>query len=302
MDILTRISRYWNNPKRAGYLFIAPAVILIFLFSIVPLFASFAISMTNVNVYFSQTKFIGFSNFVKAFRDARFWNSWKITGLFTLFDVPINITFAVIIAYLVKGVSVRDKILRSVYILPIICSASVIGLMWKLFLNPNIGWAVNLMNMLGIPKSAIFSDYTLALYGIIFISIWRGFGVTSMLIVAGMQAVPNSLYEAAEIDGANKVRQLISVTIPGIAGTLWFVFITRVINSFQVFDLVYVITKGGPAFSTETVVSFVYNTAFGVTSKLGYATAVSETLFIIILIATLSLYTKMIKQEKGRIG
>ena len=302
MDILTRISRYWNSPKRAGYLFIAPAVILIFFFSIVPLFASFVISMTNVNVYFSQTKFIWFDNFIKAFRDTRFWNSWKITGLFTLFDVPINITFAVIIAYLVKGVSVRDKILRSVYILPIICSASVIGLMWKLFLNPNIGWAVNLMNMLGIPKSAIFSDFKLALYGIIFISIWRGFGVTSMLIVAGMQAVPNSLYEAAEIDGANRVRQLISVTIPGIAGTLWFVFITRVINSFQVFDLVYVITKGGPAFSTETVVSYVYNTAFGVTSKLGYATAVSETLFIVILIATLSLYTKMIKQEKGRIG
>jgi multiple sugar transport system permease protein len=301
LDIFSRISRYWNKPEHAAYLFIAPAVILIVLFNILPLITSFVVSMTNANVYFANTKFVGFDNFVRAFSQERFWNSWKVTGLFTLFDVPFNITFALIIAYLVKGVSLRDKLLRSVYILPIICSASVIGLMWRLFLNPNIGWAVNIMNMIGLEKVAIFSDYDLAIYGIIFISIWRGFGVTSMLIVAGMQAVPNTLYEASEIDGANKARQLISVTIPGIAGTLWFIFITRIINSFQVFDLVYVITGGGPAFATETVVSYVYNTAFNATSKLGYATAVSETLFVVILIVTLMLYYRMTKDEMGRV-
>lgn len=293
------MDRYWNRDDKSAYLFIAPAVTIVVLFSILPLFAALVIGMTNVNVFFTNTKFIGFQNFVNAFKDPRFINAWKVTGLFTLFDVPISIGFALLIASLVKGASVREKLFRATYILPIICSATVIGLMWKMFMNPSIGWGLAFMENLGMPKFAIFSDRKLAIYGIIFISIWRGFGVTSMILVAGMQAVPNELYEASDLDGANKFRQFLNVTIPGISSTLWFVLITRIIGSFQVFDLVYVITGGGPAFSTETIVSYIYETSFQTGQKLGYATAMSEILFAVILLITILLYGKMVQQEKA---
>lgn len=298
LDLLRRTDRFWNKPQHAAYLFVAPAIIIIMLFTIVPLFAALVLGLYDVNIFLSEVKFVGLQNFIEAFNDSRFLNACKVTGLFTLFDVPVSISFSLLVAFLVKGSSIREKLFRSIYILPLICSATVIGLIWKLFLNPVIGWGVAFMESLGLPKLAIFSDTKLAIYGIIFISIWRRFGVTSMILVAGMQAVSNDLYEAAELDGAGKIRQFFHVTIPGIASTLWFVLITRVIGSFQVFDLVYVVTGGGPAHTTETIVSYVYNTSFQVGNRLGYATAISEILFFIILLITIILYGKMIKQER----
>lgn len=302
MGPLKKIDVFWNKPQNAAYLFVAPAIIIVVMFSILPMLAALVISMTNVNIFFTNIRFIGFNNFKNAFNDPRFLNAARITGLFTFFDVPISISFALIIAALVKGGTRREKLFRATYILPIICSATVIGLMWRLFLNPTIGWGVAFMQSLGLPRVAIFADRSLAIYGIIFISIWRGFGVTSMILVAGMQAVPRELYEASELDGANKVKQFLNVTIPGISSTLWFVFITRVIGSFQVFDLIYVITGGGPANSTETIVSYIYTTSFSENQRLGYATAMSVILFAVILAATIILYSKMLKQEKKNTG
>lgn len=298
MGYMKKIKTYWNKPSHAAYLLIAPAVLIVFLFNIVPLIASFAISTLDVTTYFSDIHFVGLDNFVKAFHDKYFLNSWKVTLLFTVFDVPINMGFALLVAALVSSEKRKDKLLRSVFILPLICSATVIGLMWKLFLNPNIGWGIYAMQKLGLPKLAIFSNIKLAIYGIIFISIWKGFGMTSMILVAAMQGVSYSLHEAAALDGANGFQRFIHVTIPGISSTLWFVLITRIIGSFQVFDLVYTITNGGPAHSTETVVSYIYNKAFTTGNDLGYATAMSEVLFAVIMVVTIILYSRMLKQEK----
>lgn len=297
MDWLKRVGAYWNRPQHAAYLFIFPVFLIVFLFSIVPMLASFVISTLDVTTYFSSVSFIGLDNFKEAFRDKYFINSWRITSLFTLFDVPINMFFSLLIASFTSGVGRLNKLFRSVFILPLICSATVIGLMWKLFLNPSIGWGVMFMESLGLPKLAIFSDIKLAIGGIIFISIWRGFGMTSLIMVAAMQGVPETLYEAAKLDGASRLKQFIHVTIPGIASTLWFVFITRIIGSFQVFDLVYAITNGGPARSTETVVSYIYSVAFQKSNRLGYATAMSEVLFAAILLITVLIYSRMLKGE-----
>ncbi len=156
------------------------------------------------------------------------------------------------------------------------------------------------MESIGLPKLAIFSDIKLAIGGIIFISIWRSFGMTSLIMVASMQGVPESLYEAAKLDGANRFQQFINITIPGIVSTLWFVLITRIIGSFQVFDLVYAVTNGGPARSTETVVSNIYGAAFQRSNRLGYATAMSEILFAVILLVSVLIYSRMIKGERDR--
>lgn len=294
-----KLARYWNKPQHVGFLFIAPATAVIFLFCIVPLISSFAISTLNVTTYFSRIKFVGLNNFIEAFHDERFMNSWKVTGIYTICVVPIIIFFSLIVASLVNGEHRSDKLFRIIFILPIICSSTVTGLMWKLFLNPNIGWGVWALEKLGLPQLAIFSDVKLALFGIVFISIWSGFGVSTMIFVAAMQGVSPSLYEAASLDGANGFQKLINVTMPGIASTLWFILITQLIGSFQVFDLIYVITNGGPAHSTETVVSYIYSKAFTTDNRLGYSTAMSEVLFVVILIVTILLYTKMRAQEKN---
>lgn len=303
MNRLKKVGFFWNRPQYAAYLFIIPAFLVIFLFSVVPLFASFVISTLDVTTYFSDVSFVKLDNFREVFMDRNFRNSWRVTGLFTLFDVPINMAFALLIATLVSKVEGRNKVFRSIFILPIICSATVTGLMWKLFLNPTIGWGVLFMERFGLPKLAIFSDIKLAIGGVIFISIWRGFGMTSLILVAAMQGVSESLYEAAKLDGANRWNQFVHVTIPGIISTLWFVFITRIIGSFQVFDLVYTITNGGPARSTETVVSYIYSVAFQKSNRLGYATAMSEVLFAVILLITIFMYSRMLKGEsKGGAG
>jgi multiple sugar transport system permease protein len=299
LNWLRKADIYLNQPKHAAYLFIAPAVIVIILFNIIPLLSSIVISTLNITTYFTNIKFIGFNNYILAFKDPAFFNAWKVTILFTLFDVPVSVCFALLVAALVQKANTVNKFFRSVYILPVICSATVVGLMWTLFLNQNIGWGVWLMEKLGLGRVAIFADYKAAIYGIIFVSIWRSFGVNSLILVAAMQGISQDLYEAAELDGANKWRQFFNVTLPGITSTFWFVFITRVIGSFQVFDLIYVITDGGPANSTRSVVNYIYQEAFSSgKNRLGYATAMSEILFGLILVITILLYNKMIQQEK----
>ncbi len=299
MTWLKKADAYLNQPKHAAYLFIAPAVIIIFAFCIVPLIASLFISTLNVTTYFSNIRFIGLKNYSVAFRDPAFIRSWSVTLLFTLFDVPFGLMLSLVIAALVQTSSRSDKLFRAVYILPIICSATVIGLMWNLFLNQNIGWGVWMMERLGLGKVAIFSNYKTAIYGIIFVSFWRSFGVNSLILVAAMQGVSRDLYEAADLDGAGKLRQFFHVTLPGITSTFWFTLITKVIGSFQVFDIIYIITDGGPANSTRAVVNYIYNEAFASgKNRLGYATAMSEVLFGVILIITIALYSLMRKQEK----
>lgn len=296
--MLKRVLKYWNKPNHAAYLFVAPAFLVLLLFSLLPLIVSFFISTLDVTTYFSNIKFIGIDNFVEAFHDRRFIRSFRTTGLFILFDVPVGMLFAMLVAALVSGTGFRDKFCRTVYILPIICSSTVVAIMWKLFLNPNVGWGVYFLERLGFPKLAIFSNRDLAIYGIIFISIWRGFGITCIILVAAMQGVAEELYDAAILDGAGRWDQFWSITVPGISSTLWFLFITRVVGSFQVFDLIYTITNGGPNHSTETVVSYIYSVAFNTDNRLGYATAMSEILFVIILAVSVVMYGKMIKQEK----
>jgi len=297
LEYLKRLDRYWNKPRHAAYLFVMPAMLIVLLFSIVPLISSFGISLFEINTSLSNPIFVGFDNYSLALRDVRFLNALKNTLLFTLFDVPLQVIVALVIAALLPGKSFMDKLMRAVFFLPIVCSPTAIGIMWQIFLNPNVGWFPYMLTQLGLPKISFFKDMHIALYSIMFVSVWRSFGMSMTILVAAMQGVPQSLYEASRIDGAGKLKQFFNVTLPGISGTLWFVLITRIIGSLQVFDIVYTITGGGPAYSTETLVSYVYARAFEQSSRLGYATAMAEWLFLLIMLITVVLYTRMNKQE-----
>ncbi len=296
---MKQVLRYWNKPQHAAYLFLLPALLCILLFHLLPMVASFFISMFNITTALTKPTYLGLNNYVMALRDIRFQNAMKNTLLFTAVDVPLQVAFALLVAALLCAKTRLNKWMRSVYFLPIICSPVAIGIMFQIFLHPTVGWFPHILTLIGLPKIGFFKDPSIALYSVVFVSVWRSFGISMTILVASMQSIPETRYEAAEIDGASRVQQFFNVTIPGIHSMIWFIIITRTIGSLQVFDLVYTITGGGPAYATETLVSYVYTRAFEQNTQLGYATAMAEWLFLVILIITLVLYTKMNKQERG---
>lgn len=300
MNYLKRIGKYWNKPKHAAYLFVLPALSVIFVFTVIPLLASFVISGFDITTALSNASFVGLDNYRQMLRDERFINACRITARFTLIDVPAQVIFALIIATMVRGEKRIIKFYRAVYFLPIICSPTALGIMWSIFLHPNAGWLPYVLTKLHFPQCSFLRDPKTALATIVAIDVWRNFGITMTIFVAAIQGVPETLFEAAEIDGASKVKQFFHVTIPGIFDTLWFIIISRIIATLQVFDIVFTTTKGGPAYTTETIVTYVYTRAFERTAQLGYSTAMAEGLFLVILIITIGLYSLMRKQEKER--
>lgn len=293
---MNKFREYWNKPAHIAYLFIAPAMILLLLFSIIPLSASLVISTFDVSMTLNDARFVGLGNFVEAFHDSRFWNSMWVTIKWTLVEMPVQVVVALLLAALLTKNTWFNKFCRGVYFLPIICSATAVSIMWRIILNSNVGYITFLLNKLGFGKINFMNNPGVTFYVIVFMSVWKSFGISTIILVSAMQNVPRVLYEAAELDRAGKVRQFFNITLPGIAPSLWYVVMTRIIGSLQVFDIVYTTTGGGPNFTTETLVTYVYTRAFEV-NRMGYATAVSECLFGLILIITICLYSRMLKQE-----
>ena len=293
---MDKFREYWNKPAHIAYLFIAPAMILLLLFNIIPLIASLVISTFDVSLTLNNARFIGLGNFVEAFHDSRFWNSMWVTIKWTLVEMPVQVVVALFLAALLTKNTWFNKFCRGVYFLPIICSATAVSIMWRIILNSNVGYITFLLNKLGFGKINFMNNPGVTFYVIVFMSVWKSFGISTIILVSAMQNVPRVLYEAAELDRAGKIRQFFSITLPGIAPSLWYVVMTRIIGSLQVFDIVYTTTGGGPNFTTETLVTYVYTRAFEV-NRMGYATAVSECLFGLILIITICLYSRMLKQE-----
>ncbi len=289
--------RWLNKPSRIAYVFLFPSAVLLLMFNVYPLLASFYISTLDMKVSFDSAKFIGLGNYVEAFQDKYFLNSLGITLKYTLMEVPIQMIMGLVLSALLTKNTLRNQIFRSIYFLPIVCSATVVGVMWNLILHSNIGIVSHWLWKLGVQQTGFLTQPSTALHVVIFVSVWRTFGISTIILVSAMQNVPHDYYEAAEIDGAGKIRQFFSITLPCIKPSFWFLLMTRVIGSLQVFDIVYTLTKGGPSHSTETLVTYVYDKAFVSSTRMGYATAMSEFLFLIIIILTIVQYVIMNKTK-----
>ena len=264
---------YWNKPQRASYLFLLPAAVLILVFNIIPLFASFFISMLDMGISFDSAKFIGLDNFKEALTDRRFVNSLIVTLKFTVIEVPIQMVLGLVLSAMLTKNTFTNKLFRSIYFIPIVCSATAIGIMWQIILHSNVGLITYWVKLLGFGKVNFLNTPGLTLGVVIFVSVWRTFGISTIILISAMQNVPS------------------------IMPSFWFLLMTRVIGSLQVFDLVFTLTDGGPNYTTETLVTYVYNRAFDVGNRMGYATAMSEFLFLIIMVITLIQYRIMKKTE-----
>lgn len=273
--------KYWTP-----YLFLLPSLLIIALFVVWPILNTAWLSLHDASLFNNTPLFIEWENYSELFYDERFWGALKNTFYYTvavvLIRVPLALGFAVLLNQKMKGV----YLYRSLIFLPVIGSLAVEAIIWKFLLDPEIGMISYYSRLLGLPTSEWLRSTTWAMPAIILVSIWRWVGFNMVIFLAGLQNISPDLYEAAKIDGANRWHRFIHITVPMLRPTLLFVVIDAVITSFQVFDQVFVMTKGGPLFSTETLVTYSYHQGFEI-FRIGYASSIAFVLFSLIFVITL---------------
>lgn len=280
---LTLRKKKLDRSALAGYAFILPWIIGFLTLQLAPLVSSFWYSLTKFSLI-GDPQFIGLENYKTLFHDNYFWLSLWVTFKYVLVAVPGKIIFALIIALIlnmkIKGIG----IFRTFYYLPSILGGSVaISVLWR-YLFMNQGVVNNLLKVVGLGPYDWLGDPNLALGTISLVTIWQ-FGSSMLLFLAGLKQIPESLYEAAEIDGAGKIRTFFKITLPSLSSIVLFNLIMQIINAFQDFTSAYVITQGGPMRTTYLYGVMIYDEAFKY-FRMGYASALSWVLFAIILFFT----------------
>ena len=278
-----------NNKIRKyikGYLFILPNFIGFFVFMALPIIMGLVISFTDYNG-FSQFNFVGLKNYIDMFNDEYFTVSLKNNLVYTLVTVPGTIVFALLLAVGVnKGIK-GSSLFKTMFFLPNISSMVAVGIVWAMIFNPTQGPLNQVLMALGVANPPQWLSATkTALGSVMVVAIWKQAGYYMIIILAGLQSIPSQLYEAASIDGANSVEKFFKITLPMLSPTMFMVTILSIINSFQVFDLVNIMTQGGPGRSTNVLVYRIYQEGFQ-KLQFGYASAMAYFLFIIIMVITL---------------
>ena len=281
-----RPTRVRSRRFQPAWLFMAPSLLILGAFVVFPILRSLYYSFFDWTVGAATQPFVGFGNYVTLFHDGQFWNALRITLEFTVVSVVLLVVFGFIAALLLQRDTLANRIVRSVFFFPTIVSLVTIGLVWKFLLDPDIGLVGGITAALGLPSVAWLQSTSLALPTIVFVSVWKSIGFAMILFVAGLKGVPAERYEAARIDGANTWQTIWGITLPSIRPTMLFTSMILTIQSFQVFDLVYVMTGGGPVFHTDTLVNLLYRDGF-VNYQTGYASAISWVLFVIIMLISL---------------
>lgn len=268
-----------------GYLFLLPNIIGFIIFSLIPVVTAFVLSFTNWDGM-QETKFIGLKNFVDLFKHDSFKIALKNTVIYTIGSVPLTLIIALAIAVLLNQKIKGVKIYRAVFFMPYISSAVAISYVWAALLNPTSGPINMMLKTLGVanpPQWLTSVDW--AMFTVIMISVWKGFGYYTVIYLASLQGVPKHLEEAAMIDGANKWQIFKNVTVPQLRPVTFFCTIMAVMGSFKVFDQVYVLTAGGPGQATSTLVQYIYTQSFR-NYRMGYGSAAAVVLFAIIFVVT----------------
>lgn len=266
--------------------FIAPNFIGFFLFTLIPVIFSLVLAFMSWDS-FSAPEFVGLKNFSKMLGDDTFWISLKNTFLYTIGVVPLTLIASLGLAILLNQKIRGMKIFRTAFFFPYVTSLVAIAVVWNMLFHPTMGPINQFLRHFIENPPGWTSSSDWALTAIVIVSVWRGMGYYMILYLAGLQSIPKELYEAASMDGANKWKQFMNVTLPSLRSTTFFVTIMLVINCFKIFDLVQVMTAGGPGRATNVLVYNIYNEAF-VKFNFGYASAIAMVLFVIVLLITVA--------------
>jgi multiple sugar transport system permease protein len=274
----------------AAYAFVAPALLLIAVFFLVPVAASFLLSLTDFDIYAvadtANLRIVGARNYVSLLHDPLFWIALRNTAYFVVVAGPLSVAVSLIAALLVSPARLRGKSLfRTLFFLPVVTSLVAVAVVWRYLYHPRFGLLNYLLSLAGLLPLDWLGSPHLAMPAIIVMSVWKNFGFNMVIFMAGLQSIPERLYEAASIDGATGWQQFWRITLPMLTPTFVFVGVMTLIGNFQLFAEPYVMTQGGPAHSTLSMVLYMYEEGFRWWS-LGYAAALAFVLFAIIVAVT----------------
>jgi len=276
----------FNREALSGYLFLAPNILGFLAFTALPVVVSFILSFYNWEMLIPPM-FAGLDNFKNLFfNDPLFLLVIKNTLYYVGVYVPFNIVVAMILALwlctLTKGVAIY----RTLFFLPVLAPTVAAAFIWKFMFEPKVGFVNTFLGWFGVSGPNWLGDPDFAMLAIIIMSVWKMVGYNMVIFIAGIQSIPASLYEAAKIDGANSWDRFIHITLPMISPALFFGVVMTVITSFQVFDQAYIMTGGGPANATNTIVMYIYENGFQY-FKMGYASSIAWVLFGVIFAVTM---------------
>ncbi|AST96154.1 carbohydrate ABC transporter permease [Shouchella clausii] len=277
-----------KNEHIAGWLFVAPMLIGVFMFVLLPIAATFVLSMTDWKFVQSmdQLKWVGFGNFTELMSDRVFLKSLLNNGIFLL-TVPICMAISLLLAVVINKSVYMKGYFKVAFFMPYISSVVAIAVVWQVLFHPSAGPINQTLMALGIDNPPKWiADPNFSLISVMLIQIWISVGFNLIVYIAGLQAIPKQLYEAAEMDGANGWDKFRKITFPMVSPTSFFLLITGIIASFKVFDLIAVLTKGGPMHSSSVLVWHLYDTAF-VNLDIGYSSAMAMVLFVIVFLITI---------------
>lgn len=265
--------------------YLAPSLVGVVLFLAIPVVLVFILSFFNWDLLTSPS-FAGISNYVNIFRYDGAGHSLLVTAYYVLLNISLQTVLALGLAMLLNRRIPGTGLVRVLCVLPYLATPVAMAVVWNWFFDPTTGVINTLLGFVGISGPAWLSSSTWAMPVVAFANIWQYAGYNMLFFLAGLQAIPASMYEATAVDGASRLQQFLRITLPLLRPTMLFVLVTGVIGSFQVFDTVYVLTNGGPGHSTEVMNSLIYKSAF-IGFRIGSASALSVVLFVVILAVTI---------------
>jgi multiple sugar transport system permease protein len=268
-----------------GWSFILPNFLGFGLLTLVPVITLFYISLTDYNI-FGKGDFIGLENFQKLMGDATFRVALLNTLYYAAMHIPLTLAVSLGLALLLNTKLRGVKFFRTAAFFPYITSIVAIALVWNLLFSPEYGPVNQILGFFGIQGPGWLTSPQWAMPAVVIISTWRDMGYYMILFLAGLQTIPRELHEAARVDGANAIQRFFNVTLPGLRPTTFFVTVMLTIGSFKIFDLILVLTDGGPGNATYVLSQFIYTKGFE-ESKFGYASAASVVLFFLCIIVTI---------------
>ena len=273
----------------AGYAFVSPAILFLLVFAAGPFLFTIYVSLHDWNMLtpIGSMPFRGLDNYRYLLtEDPLFRQTFRNTVVYALGTVGTSVALALAVA-LVLNTGVRFRAFwRAVFFLPYITSSVAIAIVWNNLYQPNYGLFNGVLELANLPTQDFLSSLGQAMPSVIAVAVWHGVGYYMIIFLAGLQAIPADVYEAAKLDGAGFVRLLVTITLPLLRPTLLFVVVVNTLNALQVFDLVFILTSGGPVNATNTVVLYMYDTAFQFL-RMGRATAMAVMLFGVIFVITL---------------
>jgi len=282
----------FDRSRLTPYLFIAPAILVMFGGLVFPVLDAVYLSFFDWEIgrKFSTAPFVGFENFTRMIVDPNVWESIWVTIRLGFWTITIEMVLGVGLALMLEKPIRGASIFRTIFILPLMVSPVVVALIWRYLFDARVGWINYYLGYLGIEPQVWLGDPSLAFFAIVLTDIWQWTPFIFIIVIAGLQALPSEVLEASRIDGANWWQQIFLVKLPMIKSILVIALLMRLIDVFRALEVMYIMTGGGPGRTTELLSLHIYNRAFA-TQQLGYASAISVLLIVIVFLLSLGILT-----------